>query len=60
MPHTGEELTTKIDDNNKHDQYAVAVVKDDRVIGGCAYPDVYLRPGIYFDSMNKLIHPAII
>ena len=34
MPRTGEELTGKINDNSKQDQYAVAVVKDDQVVGG--------------------------
>ena len=51
------ELTAKINDNNEHEQYAVAVINDDRVLGGRNYPGIYLRPGIYFYSMNEFTQP---
>ena len=52
-----EELTAKIDVNNKHDQYTVAVAKYDWVVGGHDYPGIYLRPGVYFYSMNEFTWP---
>ena len=32
-PIVGEELECKIEDNNEHDRHAVAVMKEDRVVG---------------------------
>ena len=57
MPHRGEALTAKINNNNEHDLYAVAFVKGNRVVGGRDYPGIYLEQGICFYPMNEFIRP---